>query len=148
MELMMEFYVLHTKSIAFPELAIPMIVLTKRHMKKSKNAKLNGALQTLVAKLEANSRYVQERRSQVEFAPEKLGEAESFLKEVEWEGTPLGAYVVSQRRVREERARMLEESMKEEREREGSEEGSEGEVVEEREEREDSEEDSEEEDDE
>ncbi|KAL0637301.1 Nucleolar Complex 2 protein [Maublancomyces gigas] len=117
-ELLSEFYVLYAKSIAFPELAIPTIVLAKRGMKKSKNAKLNNALAVLVGKLEANSKWVQERRSKVEFAPEKIVEAESFCKEVEWEKTPLGGYVVSQRKVREERMKMLEESAREDRERE------------------------------
>lgn len=117
-ELLAEFYVLYAKSIAFPELAIPTIVLAKRGMKKSKNAKLNNALAVLVGKLEANSKWVQERRSKVEFAPEKIVEAESFCKEVEWEKTPLGGYVVSQRKVREERMKMLEESAREDRERE------------------------------
>ncbi|RPB16387.1 Noc2-domain-containing protein [Morchella conica CCBAS932] len=116
-ELLSEFYVLHAKSIAFPELAIPAIVLAKRAVKKSKNAKLNNALAVLVAKLEANSKYVQERRSGVEFSPDRVAEAEAFLREVEWERTPLGAYVVSQRKVREEKMKMLEESMKEERAR-------------------------------
>lgn len=116
-ELLAEFYVLHAKSIAFPELAIPAIVLAKRAVKKSKNAKLNNALAVLVAKLEANSKYVQQRRSGVEFSPDKVAEAEAFLREIEWEKTPLGAYVVSQRKVREEKMKMLEESMKEERAR-------------------------------
>lgn len=117
-ELLAEFYVLYSKSIAFPELVIPTIVLTKRTMKKSKNSKLNNALAVLVGKLEANSKWVQERRSKVEFAPDKLVEVEGFCKEVEWEKTPLGGYVVSQRKVREEKQKMLEESAREERGRE------------------------------
>lgn len=117
-ELLAEFYVLYAKSVAFPELAIPTIVLAKRGMKKSRNAKLNNALAVLVGKLEANSKWVQERRSKLEFAPEKVAEAESFCKEVEWEKTPLGGYVVSQRKVRDERMKMLEESLREDREKE------------------------------
>lgn len=90
-------------------------------MKKSKNAKLNNALGVLVGKLEANSKWVQEQRSKVEFAPDKLVEVENFCKEVEWEKTPLGGYVVSQRKVREEKQKMLEESAREYREREKAE---------------------------
>lgn len=111
-ELLAEFYVLYAKSIAFPELAIPTIVLAKRGMKKSGSAKLNNALAVLVGKLEANAKWVQERRSSVEFAPDKLVEAENFCSEVEWEKTPLGAYVVSQRKVREEKMKILAESVR------------------------------------
>lgn len=120
-ELLAEFYVLYAKSIAFPELAIPTIVLAKRGMKKSKNAKLNNALAVLVGKLEANSKWIQERRSKVEFAPEKVVEVEGFCKEIEWEKTPLGGYVVSQRKVRAERMEMLEESAREDKRREKAE---------------------------
>lgn len=127
-ELLGEFYVLYAKSVAFPELAIPTIVLAKRGMKKSQNAKLNNALALLVGKLEANSKWVQEKRSTLEFAPDKVAEAESFCKEVEWEKTPLGGYVVSQRKVRDERMKMLEESTREEKEKDKAErEGSEDE---------------------
>ncbi|KAL7275838.1 Nucleolar Complex 2 protein [Rhizina undulata] len=116
-ELFSEFYVLYAKSIAFPELTIPTIVLVKRFMKKSKNLKFNNALSILVQKLESNSKWIQDKRSKVEFAPDKTEEADSFLNEVEWEKTPLGAYVVSQRKVREEKRKLLEESEKEEKER-------------------------------
>jgi len=115
-ELFSEFYVLYSKSVAFPELAIPTIVMIKRFMKKSKNAKFNSALHLLVAKLEANSKFIEEKRSRIDFAPSNKAEVEKFLKETEWEVTPLGAYVVSQRKVRGEKRKMLEESLKEERE--------------------------------
>lgn len=116
-ELFSEFYVLYSKSVAFPELAIPTIVMVKRFMKKSRNAKFNSSLHLLVSKLEANAMFIQEKRGAIDFAPGRKTDVEKFLKETEWEQTPLGAYVVSQRKVREEKRRMLEESMKEERER-------------------------------
>jgi len=130
-ELFSEFYVLYCKSVAFPELTIPTIVLVKRFMKKSKNAKFNGALHLLVTKLEANSKFIQEKRATIDFAPGRKSEVDKFLKETEWESMPLGAYVVSQRKVREEKRRILEESLKEERERERKEreEGSDDDVV-------------------
>ena len=124
-ELFSEFYVLYTKSVAFPELAIPTIVMVKRFMKKSKNAKLNTALHLLLTKLEANSKFVQEKRSTIDFAPDRRADVEKFLKETEWMSTPLGAYVVSQRKVREEKRRMLEDSLREERKRQKEDEGGE-----------------------
>ncbi|KAI5798960.1 Noc2p family-domain-containing protein [Geopyxis carbonaria] len=117
-ELFSEFYVLYSKSVAFPELAIPTIVQVKRFMKKSKNAKLNSTLHLLVNKLDQNSKFIEEKRSKIDFAPNKREQVDSFLKDVEWETTPLGAYVTSQRKVREEKQKLLEESLREAKERE------------------------------
>lgn len=114
-ELLSEFFALHAKSIAFPELAIPAIVQVKRWIKKSPVVNLNNALGVLVGKLEANSKWVQERRNKVEFAPNRIDMADKFLDEVAWEKTPFGAYVLSQRKVREEKRKMIEESLRQER---------------------------------
>ncbi|KAG0133224.1 Noc2p family-domain-containing protein [Tuber indicum] len=116
-ELLSEFFVLHAKSIAFPELAIPAIVHAKRWIKKSSVVSLNNALSVLAGKLEANSKWVQERRNKVEFAPNKIDMADKFLDDVAWEKTPFGAYVLSQRKVREEKRRIVEESLRQERAR-------------------------------
>ncbi|KAG0636474.1 Noc2p family-domain-containing protein [Tuber brumale] len=113
-ELLSEFFVLHAKSIAFPELAIPAIVHAKRWIKKSSVVNLNNALSMLVGKLEANSKWVQERRNKVEFAPNKIDMADKFLDDVAWEKTPFGVYVLSQRKVREEKRKIVEESLRQE----------------------------------
>jgi len=68
----------------------------------------------LVGKLETNSKWVQERRNKVEFAPNRIDMADKFLDEVAWEKTPFGAYVLSQRKVREEKRKMIEESLRQE----------------------------------
>ncbi|CAZ84505.1 unnamed protein product [Tuber melanosporum] len=116
-ELLSEFFVLHAKSIAFPELAIPAIVHAKRWIKKSSVVSLNNALSVLAGKLEANSKWVQERRNKVEFAPNKTDMVDKFLDDVAWEKTPFGAYVLSQRKVREEKRKIVEESLRQERAR-------------------------------
>ncbi|CUS10170.1 unnamed protein product [Tuber aestivum] len=113
-ELLSEFFVLHAKSIAFPELAIPAIVHVKRWIKKSPVVNLNNALNMFVGKLETNSKWVQERRSKVEFAPNKIDMVDKFLDDITWEKTPFGAYVLSQRKVREEKRKMIEESLRQE----------------------------------
>ncbi|OJD35426.1 ribosome assembly protein noc2 [Diplodia corticola] len=120
-ELLAEFFVLWSKNIAFPELALPMLVMLKRWMKDAsnktkgnKNTKVNHAIGIVVQKLEANSRWIEERRAKVDFAPNNRAGVEGFLKETEWEKTPLGAYVVGQRKTREEKARLIEEGRKEE----------------------------------
>lgn len=124
-ELLSEFFILWTKSIAFPELALPVIVLLKRWLKEvgprakqpNQNAKLSGQVGLLVQKLDANSRWIEEKRARVEFAPNDRAGVEGFLRDEEWEKTPLGAWVVGLRRVRKQRETVLEESRRQEEEK-------------------------------
>ncbi|KAF2273470.1 ribosome assembly protein-like protein Noc2 [Westerdykella ornata] len=118
-ELLSEFFVLWAKNIAFPELALPVIVMLKRYVKTmskrtggNKNAKLNSLIALLVQKLEANSKWAEEKRVKVDFAPNDRAGVEGFLKDVEWEKTPLGAYVSGQRKLRAQKAKLLEEARK------------------------------------
>lgn len=118
-ELLSEFFVLWTKNIAFPELALPVIVMLKRWVKAmtkktggNRNSKINSLIALLVQKLEANSRWVEEKRAKVDFAPNNRAGVEGFLKDTEWEKSPLGAYVAGQRKSRESKAKMLEEARK------------------------------------
>jgi nucleolar complex protein 2 len=120
-ELLSEFFVLWTKSIAFPELQLPVIVMLKRWLRSAssktsgnKNAKVNQALLLLVQKSEANARWIEERRNKVTFAPKDRAEVEAFLKDMAWEDTPLGAFVVGQRKMREERKKVLDQGRQEE----------------------------------
>ncbi|RDW87774.1 Noc2-domain-containing protein [Coleophoma crateriformis] len=120
-ELLSEFFVLWSTSIAFPELALPVIVMMKRWLKDAnnktsgnKNNKINSAFLLLIQKLEASSRFIEERRAKVDFAPNDRAGVDSFLKGFEWEKTPLGAFVAGQRKQREEKAKMLEEGRREE----------------------------------
>ncbi|KAI1969441.1 Nucleolar Complex 2 protein [Ophidiomyces ophidiicola] len=124
LELFSEFFVLWTKSIAFPELSLPVVVMLKRWLKEvssrsfgNKNVKINQMFVLFVQKIESNSRWVEERRSTVTFSPKDRAEVEGFLKDVEWESTPLGAFVKTQRAQKSERARILEKSRDDERRR-------------------------------
>jgi nucleolar complex protein 2 len=123
-ELLSEFFVLWSKHIAFPELSVPVVVSLKRWLKQvsarsggNKNAKINQMILLLVQKVEANARWIEERRLTVSYAPRNRTEVESFLKDVDWETTPLGAFVKTQRKLREERAAILEEGRREEEKR-------------------------------
>jgi nucleolar complex protein 2 len=125
-ELFSEFFVLWSKSIAFPELQLPVIVMLKRWLRTAsskstgnKNAKVNQGLLLLVQKLEANARWIEERRNKVQFSPKDRAEVEAFLKDEAWEDTPLGAFVVGQRKLREERRRVIEQGRKEEERKKG-----------------------------
>ena len=139
-ELLAEFFALWSKSIAFPELALAPTVMLKRWLKDvndrmpgkgNKNQKVNQMITLLVQKLEANARFVEERRAKVEFAPDNRKEVEGFLREFEWEKTPLGAFVVGIRRQKEERERAAAKSRAEEERRRKSEGKKGGRVVEE-----------------
>ncbi|KAK4627904.1 Nucleolar complex protein 2 [Fulvia fulva] len=123
-ELLSEFFVMWAKNIAFPELALPVIVMLKRWLKEvnqrghgksgNKNQKVNGMVQLLVQKIEANSRWIEERRAKVEFAPNDRKGVDGFLADISWKKTPIGAYVVGQRNTRDEKAKVVEEGRKEE----------------------------------
>lgn len=113
-DLVGEFFVLHSKSIAFPELAVPAIINLRRFTKRSKNAKFNKQIQRLVERLEENAKYIQAKRAEHaagKFVPTDLDQVAAFLKEEAWEKTPLGSYVVVQRQVKAERAKILRESL-------------------------------------
>ncbi|KAI1620601.1 Noc2p family-domain-containing protein [Exophiala viscosa] len=118
-ELFSEFLVLWTKSIAYPELQLPAIVMLKRWLKTAskttgnRNGKLNQALVLLVQKSETNARWIEERRNKVSFSPKDRAEVEGFLKDVQWQDSPLGAFVVTQRKLREERKKVLDQGRKE-----------------------------------
>lgn len=123
-ELLSEFFVLWTKHIAFPELSVPVVVSLKRWLKQvssrsggNKNAKVNQNILLLVQKVEANARWIEQRRLSVTYTPRNRAEVETFLKDVDWESTPLGAFVKSQRKMREERAILMEQSRREEEKR-------------------------------
>jgi len=119
-ELLGEFFVLWARSIAFPELALPVIVLLKRWLKEvgrhskapNQNSKLSGQISLLVQKLDANCRWIEEKRAKVDFAPNDRAGVEGFLKDVEWQKSPLGAYVAGQRKTREEQAKVIEAGRK------------------------------------
>lgn len=116
LELLSEFLALWSKNVAFPELALPVIVMLKRWVKEvappsssgNRNNRLTSQTTLLVQKLSSNSRFISERRAKLEFSPRHREGVEGFLKEMAWEETPLGAYVSAQRKVREEQKRMLE----------------------------------------
>lgn len=106
-DMFVEVFVLYSKSIAFPELVSPVITTLKRFTKRSSNARLNKQLSTLVERLVANSEYIVKQRDNVTFGPRDKELVAAFLKEVEWEKTPLGSLAVTRRKVREDRIKLL-----------------------------------------
>ncbi|MCJ1253586.1 Nucleolar Complex 2 protein [Lignoscripta atroalba] len=133
-ELLAEFFGVWCKNIAFPELVIPPTVLLKRWLKEvssppargqkasssaqsskngrrggNRNHKVNSSITLVIQKLDENAQWIEERRRKVDFAPSDRAGVESFLRDVDWGETPLGAFVVGMRKQKEERERVLEE---------------------------------------
>jgi len=124
-ELYSEFFALWCKSIAFPELALPQVVMLKRWLKDAKsknkgnkNGKVNSSVETLIHKLDSNAKWIEQKRLKVDYAPNNRAGVEKFLEDTLWENTPLGAYVVSQRKLREEKEKLLEAARKDRQEEE------------------------------
>lgn len=123
-ELFCEYFAIWSTNIAFPEFTLPVVIMLKRWAKEArgnkkskgagnKNTKLVSQIALLVQKLEANAKFIEEKRSKVDFAPKNRDQVEKFLSGFDWEKTPVGAFVVSQRKLRAERAKMMEEARKE-----------------------------------
>ncbi|KAK0731342.1 Noc2p family-domain-containing protein [Lasiosphaeris hirsuta] len=120
-ELFSEYFVLWARSIAFPEFSLPVVIMLKRWLKDSrkktsgnKNGKFASTLMLLAQKLEANAKFIEERRAKVDFAPNNRAQVDVFLKDFDWEKTPLGAFVVGQRKQRAERQKIMEQVRKDE----------------------------------
>ncbi|EGZ78316.1 Noc2-domain-containing protein [Neurospora tetrasperma FGSC 2509] len=119
-ELLSEYFVLWSRNIAFPEFSLPVVVALKRWLKDSRkkstgnnNGKIGTQLALLVQKIESNAKFIEDKRNRVDFAPNDRTQVEAFLRDFEWEKTPLGAFVVSQRKLRAEKRKMMEEARKE-----------------------------------
>ncbi|KAI1496799.1 Noc2p family protein [Biscogniauxia marginata] len=119
-ELFSEYFVLWSTNIAFPEFVLPVIIILKRWLKQSRkkatgnnNGKIRSGLVLLVQKLEANSKFIEGRRAKVDFAPKNRAQVDAFLEDFEWDKTPVGAYVLAQRKAGVEKAKMLEQAKKE-----------------------------------
>lgn len=119
-ELLGEYLALWSKNIAFPEFSLPIVISLKRWIKQARrkapggkgsqgNPKVISQLAVLAQKIEANGRFVEERRAKVDFAPRDRAQVDAFLADLDWQRTPLGAYVAAQRVVRAEKARVLAE---------------------------------------
>lgn len=67
-------------SVAFPELIIPMCMVLKRFAKTTAVHRLRKQVQTLVAQLETNAKYVDQKRKLLNYAPAQVPLHESASK--------------------------------------------------------------------
>ncbi|CDO95256.1 unnamed protein product [Kluyveromyces dobzhanskii CBS 2104] len=110
-DLLGEYFVLYSKNVSFPELTTLAVISLRRYIKNSENAKFNKMLQNVVDKINQNSQFITKKRADVDFGPNNRTEVERFLNEVSWKDTPLGSWVAIQNEVKEEKARILRESL-------------------------------------
>lgn len=113
-ELIGEYFVLYCKSVAFPELTTPPLIFLRRYLKKSKSPRFNKPLNILVEKLTANAKFIEQKRSTIEYGPKNKMEVAKFLQDLDWEKTPLGAYIATNRHVKEAQLKLMRESLEEE----------------------------------
>ena len=122
-----EFLSIWCLSPAFPELAAPVTVGVKRLIKRNEsgNAQALAPLKVLIGKIEANASLIESERSkwssELEASPAKMGDNEvkyinpktgfeGFMTGKEEAQMPLGGYVSMQRKIREERRKVMEEA--------------------------------------
>lgn len=111
---LVEWLNLFARSIAFPELAVPIVVTLKRVIKTSKssrdvnNQKLVAALKAVLDKIQRQSVYVTDKRANVEYAPKDERQVAAFLTQEKAE-SPIEAAARLARKVRSEKRALLQQ---------------------------------------
>lgn len=114
-EILGEYLNCFNKSVSFPELSTPIIISLKRFIKvNTNNIKFNKKLNVLLDKIVKNNEFIESKRENVEFSPSNTVEINKFLIDLDWKATPLGKYVAIERQIREEREKLLLESLEDE----------------------------------
>lgn len=103
----LEHFSFQSTMIAFPELAVPVILHLKRIAKHSKYVKLNKQIGVFLQKVQQSRHYILEKRSRVDFAPIHLDASKAFATQIEVTSTPLGAYWMSHKKIRAQQQRLL-----------------------------------------
>ncbi|TKA53568.1 hypothetical protein B0A53_03859 [Rhodotorula sp. CCFEE 5036] len=109
--LLTEYYGALATSIAFPELVLPATVALKRHAKKATSGKVSTQMKQLVERLEANARWIEQKREGVEFGPNKRDKVDRFLANEEIDKTPMGTHIKLQRKLREAKKATMERAL-------------------------------------
>ncbi|KAI8062264.1 Noc2p family-domain-containing protein [Gongronella butleri] len=92
-DMILDYYACFGLSIAYPELAIPAIAKLKEQRERFNGTKFIKSLKQLIDKMETHKNYIEQKRAPIEYTATKLDEAMSFLRNTEFEATPLGNYL-------------------------------------------------------
>ncbi|CAO3583304.1 unnamed protein product [Absidia cylindrospora] len=88
-----DYYACFGLSIAYPELAIPAIAKLKDQREKMNGSRFVKSLKQLIEKMETHKNYIEQKRAPIEYTPSKLEEVTSFLRNTNFEQTPLGNFL-------------------------------------------------------
>lgn len=101
-------------SIAFPEVATPIIVTLRRALKTGKTfsgpakSKEVGMVKSLVERVEESAKLTEKQRLSVRFGPGDTKEVDEWEERLNVEETPLGKYMKVQKKAREKRKKLVE----------------------------------------
>lgn len=101
-------------SVSFPEVVVPIVVALRKGVKGAKSGfganKEAGLVKGLVERVEDSARWVEQRRKELTFGPERMKEVEAWEMDLRLkvEESPLGKYVKVQRKAREKRRMLVE----------------------------------------
>jgi len=79
--LMLEYFTIYSRSIAFPELALPIRITLKQYAKSSLIPPFKKKVTQLVEQLDRNTEFIQKHRQSVNFGPDNAIEVKNFLPE-------------------------------------------------------------------
>ncbi|KAI7898298.1 Noc2p family-domain-containing protein [Cokeromyces recurvatus] len=99
---LIDFYACHGLSIAFPELAIPAIDKLKEYLIKMKGTRFVKSIRTLIERMETHKNYIEQKRAPIEYTPNKLEEANAFLRTTDFAGTPFGNFLKKRTQQKEQ----------------------------------------------
>jgi nucleolar complex protein 2 len=101
-------------SVAFPEIIIPIVAALRKGLKSTKagvcSAKEAQLIKTLIERIEDSARWVEKKRSKLTLAPDKIDQVRGWEQDLRstLDEAPLRKYVVTQRKARENRRRLVE----------------------------------------
>jgi nucleolar complex protein 2 len=105
-------------SIAFPELAVPILVALRKALKSARNTpkarsgKEIAMTRALVERIEESVRWVEKQRARVKFGPCHLDQVKSWEAELRVDQSPLAKHVKLARKMREKRKALVEKGRK------------------------------------
>ncbi|TPX40855.1 hypothetical protein SeMB42_g00938 [Synchytrium endobioticum] len=101
-DLLFEYYSNSALSIEFPEIVLPTVFHLRRIAKAmSTNQHHRKTVQTLVEILEKNMRFIEQRRSNVEFGPNDIVKCNAFLADLDPSASPLGKHNSARRQIKD-----------------------------------------------
>lgn len=101
------------RSIAFPEITVPIVVSLRKTVKSAKSKskggtqKEVGVVKGLVERVEESAKWMEEKRKGVSFGPGRLSDVERWEADMKIEDSPLAKYVKVQRKARAKRKDLI-----------------------------------------